>query len=46
MAYLTSDFTRVNLKFFVIHGLHGLHDAADFIFNLNGDMDVEDTTDG
>ncbi len=37
-AYSESDFARINLKFFVDHGLHG---AADFIFILNGDTNVE-----
>lgn len=39
-AYAESDFARINLKFFV---MHGLHDAADFIFILNGETDVADT---
>lgn len=39
-AYAESDFGRVNLKFFV---MHALHDAADFIFILNGETDVAET---
>jgi hypothetical protein len=39
-AYSESDFGRINLAFFVNHGLH---DAADFIFILNGETDVEKT---
>ena len=39
-VYADSDFGRVNLKFFV---KHGLHDAADFIFILNGETDVAET---
>ena len=37
-AYSESDFGRINLAFFVNHGLH---DAADFIFILNGETDVD-----
>ncbi|KFY26093.1 hypothetical protein V493_04271, partial [Pseudogymnoascus sp. VKM F-4281 (FW-2241)] len=36
-AYYESEFARANLKFFVDHGLH---DAADFVFILNGDTDA------
>lgn len=39
-AYVESDFGRVNLKFFVAHALH---DAADFVFILNGETDVDET---
>lgn len=39
-AYSESDFARTNLAFFVNHGLH---DAADFIFILNGETDVDHT---
>jgi hypothetical protein len=39
-AYVESDFARVNLKFFV---MHALHDAADFIFILNGETDAAET---
>jgi hypothetical protein len=37
-AYFESDFARRNLEFFVDHGLHA---AADFVFILNGDTDVD-----
>lgn len=37
-AYSESDFGRKNLQFFVDHGLH---DAADFVFILNGETDVK-----
>lgn len=37
-AYSESEFARVNLKFFLDHGLHS---AADFIFILNGETDVD-----
>ncbi|KAI9746430.1 MAG: hypothetical protein M1818_000143 [Claussenomyces sp. TS43310] len=37
-AYSESDFARENLRFFLDHGLHA---AADFIFILNGDTDVD-----
>lgn len=39
-AYSESEFGRINLRFFV---MHALHDAADFIFILNGETDVADT---
>jgi hypothetical protein len=39
-VYYETDFSRVNLQFFVDHGLHG---AADFIFILNGPTDVDET---
>jgi hypothetical protein len=39
-AYSESDYGRINLDFFVNHGLH---DAADFIFILNGETDVDRT---
>ncbi|KFY08232.1 hypothetical protein V492_06413, partial [Pseudogymnoascus sp. VKM F-4246] len=39
-AYYESEFARANLKFFVNHALH---DAADFIFILNGDTDADST---
>jgi len=38
-AYSESDFGRINLQFF---SDHGLHDAADFIFILNGETDVDE----
>lgn len=37
-AYSESDFGRINLAFFINHGLH---DSADFIFILNGETDVD-----
>ncbi|ELR02478.1 hypothetical protein GMDG_05527 [Pseudogymnoascus destructans 20631-21] len=37
-AYHETEFARANLKFFVDHALH---DAADFIFILNGDTDAD-----
>ncbi|KFY61300.1 hypothetical protein V496_05070 [Pseudogymnoascus sp. VKM F-4515 (FW-2607)] len=37
-AYYESAFARANLKFFVDHALH---DAADFIFILNGETDAD-----
>jgi hypothetical protein len=37
-AYSESDFGRINLAFFVNHGLH---DSADFIFILNGETNVD-----
>src|SRR5438876_181329 len=36
-VYSESDFGRINLQFFINHGLH---DAADFLFILNGETDV------
>ncbi|KFZ20185.1 hypothetical protein V502_03284 [Pseudogymnoascus sp. VKM F-4520 (FW-2644)] len=39
-AYYESAFARANLKFFVDHALH---DAADFIFILNGETDADQT---
>lgn len=39
-AYYESEFARANLKFFVAHALH---DAADFIFILNGETDADET---
>ncbi|OBT98977.2 hypothetical protein VE01_02358 [Pseudogymnoascus verrucosus] len=39
-AYYESPFARANLKFFVDHALH---DAADFIFILNGETDADKT---
>ncbi|KFY38290.1 hypothetical protein V495_06660 [Pseudogymnoascus sp. VKM F-4514 (FW-929)] len=39
-AYYESAFARANLKFFVDHALH---DAADFIFILNGETDADKT---
>jgi hypothetical protein len=39
-AYSESDFARINLQFFITHALHS---AADFIFILNGDTDVDET---
>ncbi|GKT46687.1 uncharacterized protein ColSpa_06868 [Colletotrichum spaethianum] len=39
-AFAESDAARENLKFFVNQGLH---DAADFIFILNGETNVTDT---
>jgi hypothetical protein len=38
-AYYETDFARVNLEFFV---KHGLHDAADFVFILNGETDADE----
>jgi hypothetical protein len=37
-AYFETNITRVNLEFFIAHGLHA---AADFIFILNGETDAE-----
>ena len=37
-VYSESDFGRINLAFFINHGLH---DSADFIFILNGETDVD-----
>ncbi|KAL2075962.1 hypothetical protein VTL71DRAFT_905 [Oculimacula yallundae] len=37
-VYVESGYARINLKFFVDHGLHA---AADFIFILNGDTDAD-----
>ncbi|OBT67156.1 hypothetical protein VE03_02687 [Pseudogymnoascus sp. 23342-1-I1] len=39
-AYYEAPFARANLKFFVDHALH---DAADFIFILNGETDADQT---
>lgn len=39
-AYSESETARVNLKFFISHGLHA---AADFVFILNGDTDIAST---
>ncbi|OBT78827.1 hypothetical protein VF21_02499 [Pseudogymnoascus sp. 05NY08] len=39
-AYYEAPFARANLKFFVDHALH---DAADFIFILNGETDADKT---
>lgn len=36
-AYSESDNARINLEFFIAHGLHA---AADFVFILNGETDV------
>ncbi|CZT01001.1 uncharacterized protein RAG0_08844 [Rhynchosporium agropyri] len=36
-VYVESDYARINLKFFIDHGLHA---AADFVFILNGETDV------
>ncbi|PQE22249.1 Asparagine synthetase protein [Rutstroemia sp. NJR-2017a WRK4] len=36
-AYTESDHSRINLKFFISHGLHA---AADFIFILNGETNA------
>ncbi|KAL3425473.1 hypothetical protein PVAG01_02264 [Phlyctema vagabunda] len=38
-AYFETEFGRANLEFFI---KHGLHDAADFIFILNGETDVDE----
>ncbi len=38
-AYAESTYGRANLQFFVNHGLHA---AADFIFILNGETDVDE----
>lgn len=37
-AYYESEFARVNLRFFVDHALH---DAADFLFIMNGETDAD-----
>jgi hypothetical protein len=39
-AYAESDFARENLQFFVDHAIHS---AADFVFILNGETDVDET---
>ncbi|XMA15852.1 hypothetical protein WAI453_008643 [Rhynchosporium graminicola] len=36
-VYVESDYARINLKFFIDHGLHA---AADFVFILNGETDT------
>jgi len=38
-AYYEAPFARANLRFFVDHALHS---AADFVFILNGDTDVDE----
>jgi hypothetical protein len=38
-AYFETDLARANLEFFIAHGLH---DAADFLFILNGDTNATD----
>ena len=37
-AFFETELARMNLEFFI---KHGLHDAADFMFVLNGETDAE-----